>query len=135
MVGAREPAVASSWWRAVAWRSLRPSGRIGNRRERVMLPDPIVYQTAAIVIAGALSAIAIEARWTHKAVLRHARRLNGSDHRTGIAVLHERSSGDGERGVPRPSRTRCGLARGDRGVLRAQVDGEGGPAWCHPAGG
>ncbi|AAV45611.1 unknown [Haloarcula marismortui ATCC 43049] len=52
-----------------------------------MLPDPIVYQTAAIVIAGALSAIAIEARWTHKAVLRHDRQLNGSDHRKGIAVL------------------------------------------------
>jgi len=52
-----------------------------------MLPEAIVYQTAAIVTAGALSAIAIEARWTHKAVLRHDRQPNGTNHRKGIAAL------------------------------------------------
>jgi hypothetical protein len=52
-----------------------------------MLPDPIVYQMAAILGASGLAALGIEARWTHKAVLRHDRQLSGTEHRRGIASL------------------------------------------------
>ncbi|KAA9399678.1 hypothetical protein [Haloarcula sp. CBA1129] len=52
-----------------------------------MLPDPIIYQMAAILGASGLAALGIEARWTHKAVLRHDRQLSGTDHRKGIATL------------------------------------------------
>ncbi|EMA12327.1 hypothetical protein [Haloarcula marismortui] len=52
-----------------------------------MVPEAIIYQSTAIITAGALSAIAIEARWTHKTVLRHDRMLDGTEHRAGIIEL------------------------------------------------
>ncbi|EMA23111.1 hypothetical protein [Haloarcula amylolytica] len=52
-----------------------------------MVPEAIIYQSTAIVTAGALSALAIEARWTRNAALRHERQLNGTEHRAGIIEL------------------------------------------------
>ncbi|MBV0901823.1 hypothetical protein [Haloarcula salina] len=52
-----------------------------------MIPDPIIYQTAAILGASGLAGLALEARWQHKAVLRHERQLSGTDYRRGIVSL------------------------------------------------
>ncbi|MHC3379401.1 hypothetical protein [Haloarcula sp. H-GB5] len=52
-----------------------------------MIPEAIIYQSTAIITAGALSALAIEARWTRNTTLKHERQLNGTEHRTGLAEL------------------------------------------------
>lgn len=52
-----------------------------------MVPETIIYQSAAIVTAAALSSIAIEARWAHKTLLRHDRQLGGTEYRKGIVQL------------------------------------------------
>jgi len=52
-----------------------------------MVPEAIVYQAAAIVTATGIGALAIEARWTRNAALRHERQLNGTDHRKGVVEL------------------------------------------------
>lgn len=52
-----------------------------------MLPDPIVYQMAAILGASGICGLYLEARWQHKTVLRHERQLSGTDHRRGIVSL------------------------------------------------
>ena len=51
------------------------------------LPDPLIYQMAAILGASGVAGLALEARWTHKTVLRHDRQLSGTEHRRGIASL------------------------------------------------
>ncbi|GGK63512.1 hypothetical protein [Haloarcula sebkhae] len=51
------------------------------------LPDPLIYQMAAILGASGVAGLALEARWHRNAVLRHERQLSGTDHRKGVLTL------------------------------------------------
>ncbi|GGM26815.1 hypothetical protein [Haloarcula argentinensis] len=52
-----------------------------------MVPEAIIYQAAAIITASGVAGLAIEARWTRNATLRHERQLNGTQHRKGVVEL------------------------------------------------
>ena len=55
-----------------------------------MIPDPIVYQAAAITAASGAVAVAVEARRTRKAVEQHDRTLYGTEHRKGLVTKFRR---------------------------------------------